>query len=251
MRYIALFLSLLSSLAYAETSRRPIVIDGALENVPIYKNVLWNLQKPETSIDTALKDLEEGKFHEASNDIPNFGHYNGDVWVYFEIVDKSSVDRELILSLERPTLNFAKLYSFERNQSSWQSSAPVGLDFPTSLRTIKSPDLAFSVKPRAGITNKYLLQLRGIDGISIPLYLRTLSSHLTITAETAVLFGTLYGLILLTLMYSLILFLVVRDSVLLYYAGFVAITHGLIVSQVFGLNSVYLWGNFPWWNQRA
>jgi signal transduction histidine kinase len=195
----------------------------------------------------SVADVTRPSFAHAFRRVPerilNAGHGSSVYWVRFAVHNRGSGD-SLIVSLPT-TIELAELFV---------DGAPVaaraGKLVAFDDREVRHRTTSFRVALAPGARAGLHLRLRSNDVMMIAPVVRAERSFWTAASTESLVFGAYYGLLLAMVVYNLIVFLVLRDTVYLYYVVF-QVAFGAMTASFDQLLLQYLWPARPAWSARG
>ncbi|MCB0395949.1 MAG: SpoIIE family protein phosphatase [Flavobacteriales bacterium] len=182
--------------------------------------------------------LPWGDFKPYEKTIPNFGFYDGAVWIRIRVTSRTP--RELILELKNPNLDLVERYEFYKGKPVLMEST--GDYFPFSHRPVDHRFYQFSIWSPTDI----LLRIDNHgDQFYLPMALWTKTSVAKRDYDEQYIFGIYYGIVFFVFLLNLFIYLIIRERANLYYLLYLL---GLVFLQM-GLGGhgfQYLWPDHPY-----
>ncbi len=188
-----------------------------------------------------IRRLPEQAFSQSDHDIPNFSFTAAHVWLRFRVQWQQPDRRAYIVWQQYPLTDYFTFYRPD-GQGGYEASR-TGDQFPFAQRELPTRAFGFFLTPRAGETDSYYMELHGAGTINVDLQLTSLKQSIADTETRHLLLGLYYGGLIALLLFNLILFFTLRESVYFYYTLYGA---GLGISffDVNGLAFRYFWPDF-------
>lgn len=245
MRYI-LFLMLcwLPSLATA------VDFDDSTRNLPLGRELSYFEDKTGTA---TLEQVLSQPFTPNTTQVLNAGYSSSAFWLkiplrYLPRQDDSGA-RTWLLELAYPPMDHVDLY-LQDGRGSWHLEAKTGDELPWDSRPIRQNNYVFNVPLKPGEARTALIRVQSEGSVQVPLSLWSAEAFLEAQPERLYVFGLIYGVLLVMLVYNLFIYLSVRDTSYLYYILYIA-SFGLYQVSVNGAGIQFFWPNNPWWANAA
>lgn len=197
------------------------------------------------TLDQVRSEPYASRFRPSTSLVPNFGVNGGVYWLKTEI--KVEADCEWLLEFSLPVLSRLDAYLIDSQGQVVHAPPTTGFGYPFSTRDIPGESLLVNLPLKAG--QAYTLYLRAESLlVSFPIAIwpiEVFEQHVQVTNILNMLF---YGALLVMVLYNLILGILLRDSVYIYYT--IALSSlFLLLFTVDGYAQRYLWPNWVWFNQ--
>ncbi|NJN50622.1 MAG: response regulator [Gammaproteobacteria bacterium] len=170
--------------------------------------------------------------HDSST--PNFGYYGGAVWLRTTVTPGAE-----LVQIDNPWPDNLDVYFLREGQL--LESVSTGDAHPFSSRPLAEPGFLFHIPPQA---DTLMIRSQGRSAHYLPVRLTTKAEYDQFRSRAALLEGGYYGIILIMLLYNLILYIGIRDSLYLYYVLYAA-SLSLVMLGADGLGAQYLWPDTP------
>lgn len=245
MRYIfLLLLCWLPSLATA------LDFNDSTRTLPLGRALGYFEDKTGTA---TVDQVLEQAFTPNTTSVLNAGYSNSAFWLKVDLRylprDDESGARTWLLELAYPPLDHVDLYLRDDN-GHWQPEARTGDELPWSSRPIRQSNYVFNLPFKPGEARTVLLRVQSEGSVQVPLSLWAGDAFLEAQPERFYVFGLIYGVLLVMLVYNLFIYLSVRDTSYLYYILYIA-SFGLYQVSVNGAGIQFFWPNNPWWANAA
>ncbi|HTX73259.1 MAG TPA: 7TM diverse intracellular signaling domain-containing protein [Rectinemataceae bacterium] len=171
-----------------------------------------------------------------------FGYSTDAIWARFRLRNSAALSIPVILEYAYPDVDYATLYSPDAS-GAWHS-ATYGDQVPLSIRPIKNRNPAFELTLPPGADYTYYVQARSQGSLDIPLVLWKPAAFYRSDHERQILYGLLFGLILIMGIYNLFIFLFSRDPTYIAYLVFI-VGMSSYVATMRGLSFEYFWPESP------
>ena len=190
--------------------------------------------------------LEDSRFKPIETDDPNFGFKKSNFWLKFQVSNKSTQTKYRYLELDYPLIDKLEIFSQDA-QGTWiNTQKTIGDKVPFKERTIFYRNPIFNIEVAPQETRTYFIKIDTESSIQFPAILYNqsrLSKHI---ANTEILFGIFYGILLIMGIYNLVLFFAIRNNSYLYYTIY-TVFYGLAQLSLNGHSFQHLWPNALWW----
>lgn len=202
----------------------------------------------DTSHALTIKDvaaLPDSAFTPSRSRTPNYSFSPHHFWLRLRINWQGADRPNYTLWQQYPLTDYFTLY--RPTEKGTYTASITGDKLPFSQRELPTRAFGFQLTPHPGQTDTYFIELHGAGTINIDLHLSSEGSGIAETETRHLLFGLYYGALLALLLYNLVLFSSLRESIYLYYTIYVA-GLGLSFFDVNGLGFRYLWPDTVWMN---
>lgn len=244
------FLNIFVLLYFPQTSAESAVI--LEENQAIIKlgqqgSFYWDGSQ-ELTIEDIIQSQYQPLFFTQNDASPSFGFHEEVLW--FKLDLKNPFDKEQIryLEIEYPTLDFVELYQ-QINNDKWIAKF-AGDNLPYGLGREDVPNIVFKIiaPPKADI--RLYLKVQTKASYTLPIALLNTNGFIQKERSFQLITGVFLGFLLVILIYSLTIFIGIRDLSYLYYAFF-TLSIGLFVFTLKGLAVYLLWSSLEIFNDRG
>ena len=179
---------------------------------------------------------------------PNWGFSSSVFWARFTLTNGFDKDKEWLLEFEYPLLN--EITVFIPDGSGGYLARATGTSLPFPEREIKNRNLLVSI-PHSGLSGgTFYVRVRSESTISLPMTLWSARAFIKADHHEQFILGVYYGIILVMIIYSVLLFAGLRERSYLYHLFFI-INFGIFEMMMNGTAYEYLWPNQVWWNSHA
>jgi len=190
--------------------------------------------------------MQDSAFRPSTQDVLNLGVSASSFWIRFKVANESA--GRLALELSQPSIDFAALYTVSGD--SVLAVIEEGEHLPFSARQYKHQNYIFDLKIPPGEEREFLLKVRSLEQISLPLYIGNMQDIYESLLHTDIIFGVFFGIILVMFLYNLFLYFTVRDSSYLYYVSYILLL-ALSQAALNGYSFRYLWPDSTWMAQHS
>lgn len=193
----------------------------------------------------AVRALPDSAFIAVRQDTPNFSFSPHRYWLRLRIHWQQPDRSGYMLWQQYPLTDHFTLYRPDGRSD--HAASRTGDQVPFVQRELPTRAFGFPLTPRPGQTETYFIEAHGAGTINLDLQLTSANTALAATETRHLMLGLYYGALLALLLYNLVLFFFLRESVYLYYTLYVA-GLGLTFLDINGLAFRYLWPDTVWMN---
>lgn len=192
-----------------------------------------------------IRHLPDKAFRPSRYDIPNFSFTSAHVWLRFKVQWQRPDSRAYIAWQQYPLTDHFTFYRPD-GRGGYESSQ-TGDQYPFAQRELPTRAFGFFLLARPGETDTYYMELHGAGTINVDLQLTSLKQGMADTETRHLVMGLYYGGLVALLLFNLILFFTLRESIYFYYTLYGA-GLGLAFFDVNGLAFRYFWPETVWMN---
>ncbi|MGF1639197.1 MAG: 7TM diverse intracellular signaling domain-containing protein [Cyclobacteriaceae bacterium] len=217
-----------------------ITIDG--------REIQYYIDKTESyKAEEILQQYEDFPWQNFTEEVSFIETLDTDYWLLITIDLSSLENRTSHLEAIDSHIDYISCFMFAEDQN---ISFPVaGHKLPFGLRSIRHKNFIFDIP--ASLYNvdqiKVLLKIRSSKKSPMIFKLRSFSYNLYYSTTEYMLLGIFYGALLLLLLYSISLFVTVRETIYLYFILYL-LSCFFLATYEDGLGFQYLWPDFPEFN---
>jgi signal transduction histidine kinase len=245
MRYICLLL-----LCWLPSLATAIDFDDSTRTLPLGQALGYFEDKTGTA---TVQQVLGQAFTPNTTSVLNAGYSSSAFWLKVDLrylpKDDENGARTWLLELAYPPMDHVDLY-LPDDDGRWQLEARTGDELPWSSRPIRQSNYVFNLPFKPGEARTVLLRVQSEGSVQVPLSLWAGDAFLEAQPERLYVFGLIYGVLLVMLVYNLFIYLSVRDTSYLYYILYIA-SFGLYQVSVNGAGIQFFWPNNPWWANAA
>ncbi len=232
--------------ARAQPARSPlVVVDGS----PVL--TLWpavTLLRDAGGALTVHEAIERRADFAAPEGTPgNLGRTSDAVWLRVPLHVPGGAPQPRVLQIDYASLNHVDVHVVQGDEV--QQLELTGNAMPLAARSLPTRTLATALTLPPG-DSELLLRVRSHSTLVLPLTLRTADNFITAESGSQLVLGTLLGLALCMLIYSLTHWVSLRDRMFVDYALMLGGNTVFFISY-FGIGALYLWGGEPWLSMWA
>jgi two-component system, sensor histidine kinase LadS len=188
------------------------------------------------------------EFQLAQLDNTNIGFTPSVWWARLTLRNASGQRTTAMLRQNYPLIDYVDLYE-RADDGSWRQHA-TGDRRPFGERDIAHRDFIFPLMVPAGTDQVYYLRYQSQGPIDINLSLHSPPELLANISREQLAYGIYYGAVIMLLVWSMLVFVAVRDKAFLAYFAYVA-SFGLYMATHNGLAFQFLWPNSPAWGNTG
>lgn len=200
-------------------------------------------------VDTSPEEVYRSLIAKEGPSPMDFGYSSGTVWYLLNI---SGLDLGATFILwERHGLEFIDLYRLDRESGLFDLVGRGGYGITASSRTIQGPRAAFPLVVEKGHISTYLLKISSRTSLKLSFMIDTQAQYYLAKGSHNFLQGIFYGVILITLILSLLVQPWPRfEGWLLFFSIFLA---GVVILYLYGtgFGDWFVWPEAPWVNYFA
>jgi PAS domain S-box-containing protein len=175
----------------------------------------------------------------------NFGLTASAIWLRVKLRVSQQAPANWLLELAYPPLDEIEL--FMRGEAGGFEHRLAGDLQPFSTRPVPHRNHVLPVRLAPGEETMIYLRLKSEGVVAAPAVLSQPAALARRDQASYARYGLYFGLLIGLLVYNLLLFVSVRDTGYLFYAGFVA-SMGIGLAGLTGLGAQFLWPRWTWWN---
>ena len=188
-------------------------------------------------------------FTESSNHNPNFGFSQSTYWIRLQVAPQPASRRQLVLRIAYPHLD--ELHVYQQAPNGTFTVEKLGDKQRYDDRLLQDRAFAIPVNlPSQPQETLLLLRVRSAGSVQIPVQMLPMSAYHSRDHHEQLLLGFYYGILLGVLLYNMLLAAGTRESVYVFYCGYVA-AYGFAMFSLNGLAYEYLWSDANEWQQIA
>ncbi len=193
-----------------------------------------------------IKAEYQSKFKASSSGIPDFGLVSSNIWIKFSV--QSLLEFSPYLEIVNPALDTIEYFLFTK-ESQLLHQYLTGNFTKIEERAIRSGQILIDMNLDANTTYVCYLKINSRTSVTVvPMRIASIKKYYESTHTEFIWQGLYFGLILFLFVYNLFLFFSLKDANYVYFALFIACM-GLLFALFNGFGTIYLWSNFPQFNQ--
>lgn len=246
LRLLAPLLVLLALLPAAGTAVAGVVaVDGTARTYALGRALEIHEDTSGRLTVDDIRRLPDSAWRPSNADIPNLSFSHSHYWFRLRLHWTDPAERVYRLWQQFPLSDHLTLYRPD-GRGGYRATT-VGDSYPFWQRELTARAFGFTLDPRRGETDTYYLEVHGAGTLVLDLELTSNAVALARTETRHLVFGLYFGAIVALLLYNLMLFSALRETVYLWYALYVA-GLGMTFFTINGLAFRYLWPDLPQMN---
>ena len=218
------------------TAKAQIVYDGKQNIIFVGSGIKYYIDSADTQNINSI--LKEKNFQTSSEKVPDFGLLNVPVWLKVQVTNKST-EPNLMLQFEQSFLQNIDFYYPDHGGFKVNKSGEV---YPFNTRIINYHKFVYNLKIPTDSTTTYYFKVKSILKMRMPISLGKEDNIMDSNLTKNIAFGFFFGLMLVMFFYNFFIYLVLRESIYLYYVAYILIV-GLVQATYEGYTFQYLWPN--------
>jgi diguanylate cyclase len=219
-------------------------------NVSVYLDYLPE-NRTRHSIDDLLEDQRTPRldWRQNSATTPGFGFDTHTFWFRLVVTnsDQHAVDR--LLEIKNPVLDEVLFYQVDA-EGFLVNVAQTGDQGPISERPFFHHNLILPVRIPAAQTHHLYFRVTTSGALEFPVEMWSPRAFQERDQFQLLLFGGLFGILVVMGLYNFFVYTLFRDLSLLYYAGY-ALGLMLFLASMHGFANQYLWPDSEWWRKHS
>lgn len=198
------------------------------------------------SIEEVQNPELDDQFKKSTRDILNFGFSKSAYWLRFQIKAKSDMTRYLLI--ENPASDHIGF--FESSNGKDFTSRLTGDTMPFHSREIANRNFIIKMNIKKDTEYSYFIRLTNNGSFFVPVYLISPGHFEETTDRESLFYGAYYGVMLVMLILSFLIWTAFKDTSYLYFALYIGV---LVVMQfvIDGYAFQFLWPDTPYFANKA
>jgi len=240
-----LMITLGFSLTHAASVANPAVSKTQLQHESDYlgKQLQYYIDPMGNKTIEELISMDESQFSLGQSDVLNFGFINQYVWIRWQPNETLKDTRHNhMMSIDFAAINEIEWYSV--HQGVPVREYVTGTNSVFSSRPIKQVEFSFPLMRKGKMPEAVYLRVRASNALILPIKIRSNQEMYSEKYKKNLLWGALFGLLILISIINLFLFVLIKKTYYLYYMGYTLFV-GLILSSLSGHGFMVLWPNLP------
>jgi len=203
------------------------------------------------TIEDMLEDQRESRIPWRENHAgnPGFGFDQHPFWFRMRVVNPGLKPLDRLLEIRNPVLDEVLFYQVD-GEGFIVNLAQTGDREPTSERPFFHHNLILPFRVPAGETHTLFFRVTTSGAMEFPLEMWTPRAFQERDQFQLLLFGGLFGVLLVMGAYNFFVYTLFRDVSLLYYGGY-AVGLMLFLATMYGFSNQYFWPDSLWWREHA
>ncbi|MEM7016998.1 MAG: SpoIIE family protein phosphatase [Pseudomonadota bacterium] len=177
------------------------------------------------TVDEVSTSPIDERFELYSGESFDFGLTQSAYWLRFKVTNSSGAHQEVPIELSTPSISQITLYQ-QSPTNTWLASQ-AGLEADSQVRQIQNQRPVFELIIPAGDTQIYYLRVQSKQPLRFSLMFWQSDAFASKSYGLISFSGIYYGMFLMMSIYSLLMFLLVKDRTYLYFAGFIVTLIGV------------------------
>ncbi|WP_461421780.1 sensor domain-containing diguanylate cyclase [Ketobacter sp.] len=245
MRLITL---LLCAFALIWTRAQPVAADGLTiegDTFPLSPHLEFLVDDSAKLTIETIPQQPSSNWFKVKDETPSFGFMEQVLWARATLINSTPEQKRFLLEIAFPPLDNVQLFQLNRNDLLYQATVGDTLAFSARPFDHRNFLLPITLQPEAQDTIYIRVQTGGALQLPVTLWEPI---HFFLHDQYALIINSLFfGIIFVMAFYNLLLFIRVRDTVYLYYIGYVSTFY---IYQLIGtgLGFQLLWPNALLWN---
>ena len=182
------------------------------------------------------------------NNILNAGFTSSAYWLQFTIEDLSKAETQWLLEVSYPLLQDVQLFWPDPQLGYIMKQA--GAKLPFDAREVRNKNFIFFLPLEKNKKQVCYLRVETTSSLIVPVKLWKHQVFMAHDHNMQMLSGVYYGMILVLTVYSLFIYMALRDANYLY-CGLHFLSFGLFEAALRGTAFEYLWPAYPQWADKA
>lgn len=246
--FVLLCQSLIQSQVFAQDQRQ-IILNDQEQTYPIGNQAfIFETNDSSITIDQIASGKYDQKFTLSKVQSIIKGHSDAYFWVMLDVQNKSK-NLDWLLEYAYPTLDYVNFYYFDSKSQKWQV-VQTGDRRLFASRPIFNRQFVFPINFEQSAHQRLYLKVWGTGTIQIPLEIHARDHFYKKASWSDVVYGLLYGVLVLILAHSFFLYLSLKDNSYLFYIVFV-LGSLLFYPADSGHSYQYVWPNQIFWANRV
>ena len=173
---------------------------------------------------------------------PNFGYSFDTYWLAARLTSLANESRDYMLEVQYPLLDDVNVHVVRNGRL--DRVVQTGDQRPFSSRPIDHTTFVFPLELAAGESCDLLLEIRSSSSVQVPVVLWSPEAYLSNVNDRYSINGLFYGIMLTIVLYSLSLFVTMRERNYLYFLGYIGFFAAMMMT-LDGMGYQYFWSRSP------
>ena len=247
--FIFLFLASISITASAYAAS-PLVIKVTDENHSLGYHLDYLEDKTnQLSVSDVQTPEVSRRFKPCLTDSPGFGFTSSAYWFRFVLKNTHHAALKEIIEINYPLLDHVDLFLPDPSSGKFHE-IHTGDGLPYGSRRLNTLSFALPVEvpPSAGMT--CYMRVKTSSSLNMPVTIWSYEAFINQMENSDIALGIYFGALIAMLAYNLILFIIIKDIIYLYYDLFV-LFYILFQATLTGISFKYLWPDWVWWANNS
>lgn len=188
-------------------------------------------------------------FQTSQSELLNLGYTSEPIWIKFQISTSNQKKDEKTWFLEVGYTLLDKVILYSKDAEGKWKKEKLGDRQPFHLRPLSHRNHYFIINTTPKEVREFYLEIQSDGAIQIPLNLMQFSAILKNSQYQLLIFGLLYGGLLVMALYNLFIFFMLKEKTYLLYAIYITCA-SFYMASLNGLTHQFLWPGADWMSQR-
>lgn len=240
-----IFLILVNSINALE----PLKLEETKEYYPVGLHLeIFEDKTANLTIDDVRKPELDNQWFINKKESPSFGYSKSVYWVRFEIENNLPFEKEWLLEVGYPLIDFVDCYIFDTNGNFVLKQT--GDRLPFKEREVSYRNFIFNFKTTTNQKKRIYLSFKGDSSMQFPMTIWSNKQFIEKVNTETISLGLYYGIMVAMVLYNLFIFLSVKDLSYLFYILYIS-SYTIVQMSLNGLTYEYFWSNSPWWGNHS
>jgi signal transduction histidine kinase/CheY-like chemotaxis protein len=245
----ACLLLLLGHTGQAEPGNGSIIIDDRQSRYDLGRSVsIFVDHDGRAPREGVVAGKYDSRFVRSRQDIPNFAFTSSVVWIRFSLAHRARSSARWFLEIAYPVIDRLDLYY--RDSAGRLVEHRSGDRIPFQRHEVRHHHIVFPMFLEASMTRTYYLRASSRNSLVVPLTLLSQEAFSASSYRDQMVLGIFYGILSFMFLYSMLLFLSLRETTYFYY-GLMTAVSTLYFMSIHGHAQEYLWPDNAWWGDLA
>lgn len=241
---LVIFLALSHVQAAASTIPIPLSQTTPKQNIAEFLSVYRSDHK-HFSLDDIRLQGDQLKWSNETASVPNYGLDKSDYWFKFSVSNDSENLAERYIEISYPLLDVVEVFGVMSGEVTFQYQ--MGHTRPFQARPIDHRNFVFPIRLEANENIEIYLRINSFHSMQVPITLWTEEAFWKNDGVNQLIQGAYYGALVVMILFSLLVFSVVKEFMHLLASGFLCCLM-FFHMQLHGIAYSYLWSDAVNWN---
>lgn len=224
------------------------LIDGNIVLLPEKQIQYYKDQTNALTIEEIEREKETGQFKKVDAGHISLGYSTSTYWFTFDVFNPHQKEKTVFFEIAKAYHDQLTLYHPLPGNGYYKRVTGDHFSFGSRDVPHRFPTFELIIAPQS--TQTYYLKVKSNDAMVFPLRLYYPDGYAEKVFKEGLILGLNYGIMAVMIFYSLIIYLVVRDSTYLYYAAYI-VMFTLFQLSVNGISFQFFWPDSPWMANNA
>lgn len=202
--------------AWSHDGEYPVaVLSDQVNNYNLIPYLSYLKQENNLTFEQAQAQLQAGKFHPLKQDYPNLGFSQGDHWFHFSLKNAVEMERTLLVEVDYAILDTLEFYCYGNGSAPRYFLAGDHLQYESRQISVRNYLIPLSVSAREVVN--CLVKLRSNSNVALPIRVYDEISYIESSHQSERWLGVLYGIAVALMIYNLIQYVLMRDTLFLFF----------------------------------